>query len=49
MLDLRRLIYKDITVVRRYIIYNDGMQIVVTEDNLEKGIYLFENFILNTY
>lgn len=49
LLDLRRLIYKDITVVRRYIIYNDGMQIVVTEDNLEKGIYLFEDFILNTY
>ena len=47
LLDLRRLIYKDITVVRRYIIYNDGMQIVVTEDNLEKGIYLFEDFIVN--
>ena len=45
ILDIRRIWIKDIPVVRRYLIYVDGIEIWMLEDNTENSPYLFEEAI----
>ena len=44
-LSIKRIWNKEVSVIRRYVVYVNGMKISMLEDNIEDSPYLFEEVI----